>query len=1330
MFYRTYLLNRSRPGGENVIRGFVRSVLILLATFGATTALIAQSYALPASTPGTPVSCDGCLSDIKPLTPGYQLPIKTFTGRFLDSTWTPDYQCNFRTARAGSIHISPDGKRIYIQMGSGVVAYNAATFFTQNLGQPLTSINNLGSALGVSMVRNCGRFAENYLPWDKFSYFESTRSGFDYALGADGQDRLTGYDVDDRGNVYSAATIYGWGIAHDDGGSDGQLMSYVSQRTLDNNQGMPATSIFAVKTSTHPGTTGPGYYAVVGGQLTSQAIVWDVTDATNPVSVGIRNIPLPFSIARSADGDRLAMISPDDELRIYTADGYINGASPIFRATAQPGRSFGLGVATSDGSNFYAAETGPGLPMRFHTLTPLGQTYSDIPADTAVVFTPFSMKYNSGLLTLCGNGPSGEDIRVFRVISPTDFRNVEFNNYFAYYYFGTPTGSAFTGAKSQGKIFLADAVTYKQPATIPGANGKTYLILSVTGLGDVYELQTADGISASVKRLGGTPNLNTPAPSSIAPFYGDTVVFTGTATAATPFQVTWNFGNPETADNSNLSILSNVDVTHQFGGLTAAGIAGPKLVTVTSLVDPTVTGTLTLQLRTPTARVGILNAGSSVATILVHPPAALVSGDSFVDASDGAVEGHFSSWTLDNQTTQAMPSAATPVGACGAHVMSMTAHYGPYVSTGSVLSTVPGLQGPVDFPVPGGSISYNAVPFIAFVNAPASSTDGSSVVFNGAFRTTADPTAFVGTPSFAYQWDLMNAAKTASLLSTAPAAVSGGVIAPFLVPNATVAANPGSSAQLTVSVAAQTLSTVCAPFAASVATGSALNPPDPKVLATGCTATNIPCSLTAASISGNDSDWLPAGYTWTIDGIAQTAHTQTINPTLAESLGVPHSITVTVTNSFTKATSAPISISTAKPACSGVPTLNNVSLVFIGANSQCSTFSSCTAGEPIDFFVRGGLTGYPFNDACDKYTWDWDDGRGPVLDVRNPVHTFGSAKSSYNVSMTIDGGNGSLTLRTTVSFGVITPPCAAPSQINIMIVQRGLSSGCPQGGACSKGETISFDLAAALGNFDFTCGNPQFSWNFNDNGATALGKTVSHAFLTAGTYLVTAQISNSSGTTTLQVPVVVSDSTGGSSTCGTNPSAINTIVRYSQTPSGCTELNGANCVASSPVTFDLQAVQYSLASCYSILWHFDDGSPDSTQQNPVHNFIGGKSSYAVTVTITGGPGGPVPFHLAVNFGDSVAEPIPTFSVSPSSPIVDQVVTFTNTNPSTRATKWAWDFGDQRSIAGPDKSVTHTYTTLGSYFVTLTETDSAGATIGSKVQTVVVTEPSRRHSAHH
>ena len=1312
-----------------MIRSLVRSVLILLTAFGTTAALRAQTYALPAPTPGTPVSCDGCISVVKPLTPGYKLPIKIFTGRFLDSTWTPDYQCGFRTSRSGVITFSPDGKRVYMQMGSGVVAYSTATFFTQKLGQPIVSIENLGSALGINRVRTCGYFAENYLPWDKFSYFESRNSGFDFSNAMDGQDRLTGYDVDDRGNVYSAAFIYGWGIAHDDGGADGQLMSYVSQKTLANNQGMPADSIFAVKASGR-------YYAVVGAQRGAQAIVWDVTDATNPVSAGIRNIPLPDSIAHSAAGDRLAMVS-QGELKIYTADGYINGASPIFRATPESGRSFGLGV-TTDGSNFYAAETGSGLPIRFHTLAPQGLTYSDTSADTTEVFTSYHLNYNAGLLTLAGSGVSGSDIRVFRVISATNFRNVDLNNYIRDYYFAAPAGP-YTAAKSQGKVFLSDAVTYKH------ANGKTYLILSAYGLGDVYELQTADGISASLKHFGETPNPNAPITASTTPFYGDKVVFSGTATAATPFPVTWTFGNPETADNSNLSSQSNVDVTHQFGGLTAAGLAGPKLVTVTSVVDPTVTGTLPLQLRMPTARVGLFSPGLPLAILGATLPANILTSDSFVDASDGAVEGHFSTWSIGPQAapqvTQAIPSVPTPVGSCGASAMSMTAHYGPYVSTGTTLSTVLGPQGPVDFPLTVGPISYNAVPFIAFVNAPASSSTGDSVVFNGSLRITADTGAFVGTPSFTYHWDLMSAANI-SILSTTPVAAAGAVVAPFTVPNATIAANPGSIAKLTVSLDPTTLSTACAPFSTSVASGAPLNPPDPQVVATGCTATNIPCSLTAISMSGNESDWMPTGYTWTIDGSVQAAHTKTINPTLTESpAAVPHSITVTVTNSFTKATSAPKSISTSKPACSGVPNLNNVSMTFSGANSQCSTFSACTAGEPIAFFVRGGLVGYPFNDVCDKYTWDWDEGSGPVSDVRTPVHTFGGGKTSYNVSMTIDGGNGSLTLHTTVSF-VSTPPppppatCTAPDRFNVRIVQRGLSSGCAQGTACNKGETINFDLAPQLGAFDFSCGNSQFSWGFGDNGSTAQGKSVNHAFLTAGTYNVTVQVSNTAGSTTLQVPVVVSDSgtPPPTSSCQA-PSPINVGIVQLGASSHCSQ--GVACTKGENVSFDLaQQLSHFDFSCGNpqFSWDFDDNGATALSKSASHAFQSART-YNVTVKFSNGSGN-VQLSAKVivaDGGNTPAEPIPAFSVSPDSPTVGQVVTFTNTNPSTRAAKWSWDFGgDEGSTSGPNKSVTHTYAKAGSYFVTLTESDSTGNTIGSKVQTVTVAvaETKKRRSSRH
>jgi hypothetical protein len=431
-----------------------------------------------------------------PFPSGFGAPIKRFTGRYVDSVSVPDYQCGFRTAHSSAIRVSADKKRIYFQMGSGVVAYDAVSFLTQKLGQPLVPITNLRGALGINYsVRFCGKWIENYLPWDKFSYFESPLSGFRYLDSRmDGQERLLGYDIDDRGNIYSATMVYGWGIAHDDGGADGALMTFVSQVDAYNPEIkdlLSVTSIFAVKANPH-------YYALVGGQLQRQTGVWEVTNAAKPVFLGIKDIPLPARITQNKPGDRLAMVQyaggeGSMELRIYTADGYVNGEKPIFRAAPEAGRTFGFGVAT-DGVNFYAAETGPNLPLRFHILTPKGLTYVDFPVQTAEVFNVGYLDYGSGFLS--ASEYYGRGVRLFRVASPTSIQNA-----------GGDVLKDYYASKRPEKVSIVEALPYALP------DGKPYLIVSAYALGDVYQLNASTGApDASVPPAPASPASPAPPP--------------------------------------------------------------------------------------------------------------------------------------------------------------------------------------------------------------------------------------------------------------------------------------------------------------------------------------------------------------------------------------------------------------------------------------------------------------------------------------------------------------------------------------------------------------------------------------------------------------------------------------------------------------------------------------------------------------------------------------------------------------------------------------------------------------------------------------------------
>ena len=62
----------------------------------------------------------------------------------------------------------------------------------------------------------------------------------------------------------------------------------------------------------------------------------------------------------------------------------------------------------------------------------------------------------------------------------------------------------------------------------------------------------------------------------------------------------------------------------------------------------------------------------------------------------------------------------------------------------------------------------------------------------------------------------------------------------------------------------------------------------------------------------------------------------------------------------------------------------------------------------------------------------------------------------------------------------------------------------------------------------------------------------------------------------------------------------------------------------------------------------------------------------------------------------------------------------DTQPSARLTSYVWNFGDGSTQSG-SLTATHTYTHFGSYFVTLTLTDSAGFTSTSSQKLTVADE---------
>ncbi|MFH0945878.1 MAG: PKD domain-containing protein, partial [Planctomycetota bacterium] len=134
-------------------------------------------------------------------------------------------------------------------------------------------------------------------------------------------------------------------------------------------------------------------------------------------------------------------------------------------------------------------------------------------------------------------------------------------------------------------------------------------------------------------------------------------------------------------------------------------------------------------------------------------------------------------------------------------------------------------------------------------------------------------------------------------------------------------------------------------------------------------------------------------------------------------------------------------------------------------------------------------------------------------------------------------------------------------------------------------------------------------------------------------------------------------------------------------------------------------------------WDFGD-TTSSTLQNPNHTYTSA-GTYTVSLTATG-PGG-VDTETKVGY-ITVDEqpPVADFSGTPTSGTAPLLVTFTDLTSGGPVTGWSWDFGDTgtSTLQHP----THTYTTSGTYTVSLTVTGPGGNDTITKTDYITVTAP--------
>jgi len=354
----------------------------------------------------------------------------------------------------------------------------------------------------------------------------------------------------------------------------------------------------------------------------------------------------------------------------------------------------------------------------------------------------------------------------------------------------------------------------------------------------------------------------------------------------------------------------------------------------------------------------------------------------------------------------------------------------------------------------------------------------------------------------------------------------------------------------------------------------------------------------------------------------------------------------------------------------GTYTVSLTAINACGDDTRTRTNYIVVRGYPVaDFLVddRESCVGatVTFTDLSrDADSWHWDFGDGGTSTDRSPTHAY-SSPGVYTVTLSVHNDCGPDSEIKTQYVTVGYPPIAGfDTEIRRL---------------CAGG-SVSF--------FNMSTNGTSYLWHFGD-GTTSTSMNPSHTYTTAGVYSVSLVATNACGSDTAMRenyitvdPLPVADFTA-------------------EPREGCAELF----VSFTDLSTDATSWQ----------WQFGDGT-GSSSQNPDHTYAQ-PGSYTVTLTATNACGSDdaVKEAFIIVHGGPRAE----FSFEYSSVgCTSQEVRFSD--HSTGATTWNWDFGDGASST--DQHPTHTYTSGGTFLVTLTVNNACGEASTSREVVVVFGPP--------
>ena len=279
-------------------------------------------------------------------------------------------------------------------------------------------------------------------------------------------------------------------------------------------------------------------------------------------------------------------------------------------------------------------------------------------------------------------------------------------------------------------------------------------------------------------------------------------------------------------------------------------------------------------------------------------------------------------------------------------------------------------------------------------------------------------------------------------------------------------------------------------------------------------------------------------------------------------------------------------------------------------------------------------------------SYQWDFGDGSTGTGASQSHTY-AAPGTYQVTLTVSTGNGHCTDQVTKTVTVEPNPTA---DFTATTVCQGEAT---QFTSTSTGQSIN-----------------SYQWNFGD-GQNGMGQNTTHVYTTPGTHQVTLTVQTSGGCTD-QITQTV--------TVNAQPTA-----SFNAT----TVCEG-------------EATQFTSTSTggNSFQWNFGDNST-GTGQSANHTYAhAGTYQATLTVQSDGGCSDQITQTVVVNA-------LPTASFTANNVCQGTPIQFNSTSTGDQINSYQWTFGDGQN--GTGQSVSHNYTSAGSYPVTLTVQTAGGCT---------------------